>query len=287
MINILHWLVGIEERAAAFYNQAAAFFAEDKTFSAFLLHLADEESEHLALLSGAIDHRAQEVIAGACFALDENTRQSVEAPFDRGHDLLCKGELTKQAIAGVIAEAEYCEWNEIFLYVIDTLKGQGREFQKAVAEIEQHRKEIETFISSFSWGEQILTRFGRLRQVWKRRILVVEDDPVIANLLKCLLMAEAEVVVARDGKKGLDCIRAGHFNVVVSDVEMPNLDGIGLYKQALEVDPELKKHFVFFSGTRKPEHHRFFQAENLVLLPKPSPMNRLRNVIYEVADTAG
>lgn len=287
MINIPDWLAGIEKRAATFYGQAAAVFAEDKAFSAFLLHLAEEELEHLELLSGPIDHKVQEIIAGACFSFDENTRRSIEAPFDRGHDLMCKGDLTKQAVVGVIAEAEYCEWNEIFLYVVDILKGQGREFQKAVAEIDHHRKEIETFISSFSWGAQILTRFGRLRQVWKRRILVVEDDPVIANLLKCLLMAEAEVVVARDGEKGLDCIRAGHFNVVVSDVEMPNLDGIGLYRQALEVDPELKKHFVFFSGTRKPEHHRFFQAENLVLLPKPSPMNRLRNVIYEVADTAG
>ena len=284
MINILDWLVGIEERAAGFYEQAAAVFAEDKTFSAFLLHLAAEESEHLELLSGAIDHSAQEIIAGACLSLDDNIRQSVEVPFDRGHELMCKGELTKQAIAGVIVEAEYCEWNEIFLYVIDTLKGQGREFQKAVAEIEQHRKEIETFISSFTWGAQILTRLGRLRQVWRRRILVVEDDPVIANLLKCLLMDESEVVLAQDGVTGLDFIRDGHFNVVVSDVEMPNLDGIALYKQALEIDPDLKKRFVFFSGTRKPEHHEFFRSENVVLLPKPSPMGRLRKVIYEVAD---
>lgn len=287
MINIVDWLVGVEERAAAFYKQAAAVFAEDKTFSAFLLHLADEEAEHLELLSGSVDHQTQQVIAGACFLLDENMRRSVEAPFDRAHDLISKGDLTKQAIVGVIAEAEFCEWNEIFLYVIDTIKGQGREVQKAVAEIDQHRKEIETFISSFSWGEQILAQIGRLRPVWKRRVLVVEDDPTIANLIKCLLVDEAEVVLARDGEKGLDCVREGHFNVVVSDVEMPNLDGIALYKQALEIDPELKNHFVFFSGTRKPEHLKFFESENLVLLPKPSPMGRLRKVINAVADSRG
>jgi len=287
LINILDWLVGVEERAAFFYNQAAAVFAEDKSFSAFLLHLATEEAEHFELLSGTIDHQAQQVIAGACLLLDEDMRQSVEAPFNRAHDLISKSELTKQAMAGVIAEAEFSEWNEIFLYVIDILKGQGREFQKAVAEIEQHRKEIETFISSFSWGAQILAQIGRLRPVWKRRILVVEDDPTIANLIKCLLVNEAEVVLAQDGVKGLDCIREGHFNVVVSDVEMPNLDGIALYKQALEIDLELKNHFVFFSGTQTPEHHKFFQSENLVLLPKPSPMGRLRKVIYEVADSAG
>lgn len=286
-INIVDWLVGIEGKAAVIYNEAAAVFAQDKQFSAFLLRLAAEEAGHLELLTGSLDHQAQEIIAGACFFLDENIRRSVESPFDRAQELISKGELTKQAISGVIAEAEYCEWNEIFLYVVDTLKGQGREFQKAVAEIDQHRKEIESFISSFSWGAQILNRIGRLRPVWKRRILVVEDDPAIANLIKCLLVDEAEVVLAPDGEKGLDSIREGHFNVVVSDVEMPNLDGITLYKQALEIDPDLKQHFVFFSGTRKPEHHDFFQSENLVLLPKPSPMGTLRKVIYEVADAAG
>lgn len=286
MLDIVYWLAGVEEKAATFYTQASVVFTADKEFSGFLSLLAEEEAEHVKILSDAAGCMGQNSIVVARFTVDETMQSGVEAPFDRAQVLLEKGTLTKEAIVAVIAEAEFSEWNEIFLYVVDTLKGQGKSFQKAVAKIDRHRTAIETFISAFPGGDRILANIGRLRPVWQRRILVVEDDPAIAALIKCLVMAESEVVLARDGQQGLDCIREGHFNVVVSDVEMPNINGIELYKQALQIDPSLKKHFVFFSGTRKPEHHQFFQSENLVLLQKPSSLSSLRSAIYAVADAA-
>jgi CheY-like chemotaxis protein len=284
--DIVDWLAEVEEKASAIYSKAAMVFAADKQFSAFLQNLSEEEAEHHALLSEAAGRMAQEAMAEACFVLDETLRQGVEAPFDRAHALLKKGGLTKAAMLGIIAESEFSEWNEIFLYVMDTLKGQGREFQRAVAEIDQHRLEIEAFITAFPRGERILQKIGRLSPLWTKRILVVEDDPAIANLIKSLFRTEAEVVLAEDGKQGLERIQEGYFNVVVSDVEMPNLNGIELYQQALAVDPGLKKHFVFYSGTRKPEHREFFAAADIVMLPKPAPLSRLRKVINEVAALA-
>lgn len=284
MNDIINWLIGVEERASILYAQAATAFAEDKAFSAFLSLLAEEEAEHLELLRAVAGRMAQEKMAEACFSLDETCRRNVEAPFVRASHLLKEGELSKAAMVGIIAEAEFSEWNEIFLYVIDALKGLGREFQKAVAEIDQHRMDIEQFISSLPRGDGLLEKIGRLQPVWKRRILVVEDDPAIANLLKALIRAEGEVVVAKDGMEGIARIQEGHFDVVVSDVEMPKLNGIEMYKQALDLDPNLKKHFVFFTGTRKPEHHNFFGLSNVIILPKPSPVSRLRKVINEAAE---
>ena len=283
MKDIVDWLASVESRAAILYAQAAVVFASDKEFALFLKHLAEEEEEHIELLSRAADGIVWEGMAEACFELDETTRQSVENPFSRGHAMLKSGNLTKAAMLGVIAESEFSEWNEMFLYVVDTLKGQGRELQKAVAEIDHHRLDIETFISSFSWGDRILQKIGRLRPVWKQRILVVEDDPAIANLIKSLAETEAEVVLAEDGAKGLEKIREGHFDVVISDVEMPNLNGIELYQQALEMDPELGKRFVFFSATSNPEYCRFIESTEAVLLSKPAPLSLLRKVINEVA----
>lgn len=284
MIDIINWLAGVEEGASSFYAEAATVFAENKAFSAFLSLLAEEEADHLELLKESAGRMAQEEMAEGCFSLDEAIRRDVEAPFVRARQLLKEGELSEEAMVGMIAEAEFSEWNEIFLYVINTLKGHGREFQKAVAEIDQHRMDIEKFVSSFPWGDSLLQKIGRLRPLWKRRILVVEDDPAIANLLKALFRADAEVVLAEDGEEGLARIREGHFNVVVTDVEMPKVNGIEVYKQALAVDPNLKKCFVFFTGTRKPEHHTFFKSSNVIMLPKPSPLSRLRKVINEVAD---
>lgn len=283
MVEIVNWLAGVEGKASTFYAQASLAFAEDKTFSAFLSILAEEEAEHQALLLGATGFLSQDAMPEACFSLDETLKQTIEGPFVRAHALLEKGDLTKAAMIEIIAETEYSEWNEIFLYVVDTLKGHGRTFQKAVAEIEKHRMDIETFISSFPWGDRILEKIGRLHPVWKRHILVVEDDPAIANLIKGLVMAEAEVVLAVDGEEGLLRIREGYFDVIVSDIEMPKMNGIDLYKQAIEVDPDLKDRFVYFTGSHKPEYAKFMKSSNLRMLPKPSPLNAIRRAINQVA----
>ncbi|MEZ4483553.1 MAG: response regulator [Syntrophotaleaceae bacterium] len=283
MADIVDWLAGVEERASALYAKAALAFAADKAFAAFLGLLAEEEAEHLELLSGTAAPIARQAMGEACFSLDESIRRNVEAPLERAHDLLKKGGLTKAAMLGIIAEVEFSEWNEIFLYVVDTLKGHGRELQKAVAEIDHHRHDIENYIASFAWGDRILQKIGSLRPVWKRRILVVEDDVAIANLIASLIRAEAEVVLAEDGAEGLARIRESHFDVVVSDVEMPNLNGIELYQRALAVDPCLGKRFVFFTGTGNPEYRGFIESTECVLLSKPAPLTLLRKVINEVA----
>lgn len=286
MTEIVDWLARVEERVAALYSQASLAFATDKKFAVFLGSLAEEEAEHLALLTGAAGDVARQAMTGACFVLDETIRQKVEVPLERAQALLRKGGLTKAAMLGIIAELEFCEWNEIFLYVMDTLKGQGRKLQKAVAEIDRHRLDIEVFIASFPRGERILNKIGRLRPLWTKRILVVEDDLAIANLIRSLLRAEAEVVVAEDGAKGITHIRDGHFDVVISDVEMPNLNGIELYEQALAVDPGLGKRFVFFTGTGNPDYRRFIENTECVLLSKPSPLSLLRKLVNEVAAEA-
>ena len=63
------------------------------------------------------------------------------------------------------------------------------------------------------------------------QILVVDDEIAIVNLLAEVLSDEGhEVEKAHDGRSALALLRAGlRPRVIVTDVMMPNLDGIGLY----------------------------------------------------------
>ncbi|GHT53934.1 hybrid sensor histidine kinase/response regulator [Bacteroidia bacterium] len=65
----------------------------------------------------------------------------------------------------------------------------------------------------------------------KYRILVVDDDPDIRNYLKSELSKEYLVSVCPDGKEGLEAIHRGKPDLVISDIMMPNLDGISLTKR--------------------------------------------------------
>lgn len=59
-----------------------------------------------------------------------------------------------------------------------------------------------------------------------RRILVVEDDPVIRSLLEMRLTSEGHTVsTAENGLAGLDAVQAKSFDLVLMDMQMPVMDG--------------------------------------------------------------
>jgi two-component system, chemotaxis family, sensor kinase CheA len=63
----------------------------------------------------------------------------------------------------------------------------------------------------------------------KNKLLLVEDSIIIRTQMKRLLEAAGyEVTIAVDGVEGFNKLRAGQFDAVVSDVEMPNLSGLQL-----------------------------------------------------------
>lgn len=64
------------------------------------------------------------------------------------------------------------------------------------------------------------------------RVLVVEDDPVSAMLVKRLLMAQGmEVDLAVDGRVALDMHRQKSYRLVISDWMMPEMDGVQLCRE--------------------------------------------------------
>lgn len=70
------------------------------------------------------------------------------------------------------------------------------------------------------------------------RILVVDDDPLIGELLTTWLEQEGfEVQNAQDGHAGLLAFFAGHFDLIFTDFRMPRLNGLELATQVRKIDP--------------------------------------------------
>jgi len=65
-----------------------------------------------------------------------------------------------------------------------------------------------------------------------RRILVVEDDPMVLELICTrLTLAGYQTVHGRDGYEGLDRLRDDRPDAMVLDINMPRLDGFGVLRQ--------------------------------------------------------
>lgn len=73
-----------------------------------------------------------------------------------------------------------------------------------------------------------------------KKILIVEDDIYTRDLYKEVFEeAGFEVDVAADGQEGLTKARMGGYNLILLDVMMPNLDGLGFLKGLKEKPAEV------------------------------------------------
>ena len=82
-----------------------------------------------------------------------------------------------------------------------------------------------------------------------KKILLVDDEEGLAQLLSSMLQKDGyEVVTANDGQQALEKLITFEPDVIVSDVVMPKLDGIEMFKQ-IKANPKTANiPFIFISG---------------------------------------
>lgn len=84
----------------------------------------------------------------------------------------------------------------------------------------------------------------------KPRILVVDDEESIREFLEIMLRKEGyEVTCAEDGAKALDLVKKRSFDMVISDLQMPNMTGLELLKQVKSQFPDLVFMLITAFGT--------------------------------------
>lgn len=72
------------------------------------------------------------------------------------------------------------------------------------------------------------------------RVLIVDDEDIIRDMASKVLIDEGyEVVTAGDGQAALSRIRAGGIDLLLTDIKMPEMDGMELIREAKRLDPDL------------------------------------------------
>jgi two-component system, NtrC family, response regulator PilR len=84
----------------------------------------------------------------------------------------------------------------------------------------------------------------------KSRVLVVDDEESIREFLEIMLRKEGyEVTCAEDGQKALDVIKKKTIDLVISDLQMPNMTGIELLRHVRDQYPEMLFMMITAFGT--------------------------------------
>lgn len=86
------------------------------------------------------------------------------------------------------------------------------------------------------------------------RILIIDDEPQIRSMLKLMLEREGyEVVEAPDGVEGIKIYRQNPADLIITDLIMPNKDGIGMIIDLKKEFPDVNIIAMSGGGLNKPD----------------------------------
>lgn len=105
-----------------------------------------------------------------------------------------------------------------------------------------------------------------------KKILVIDDNPVVRNTLGRILQgASYEVISAGDGRQGMAAFRKEQPDLVITDIIMPEQEGLETIRQILSERPDAK--IIAISGGGRMGSTDFLRIARKVgateVLPKP------------------
>jgi len=121
-------------------------------------------------------------------------------------------------------------------------------------------------------------------QITTGRILVVDDDQGARDFMVSSLRADGhEVDASGNGFEALRLLGRKCYDLIVSDLMMPEVDGPTLYSAVASRWPSNPPHFLFVSGlANTAAFEGFLKVIHAPLLPKPFKIGALRRAIKRI-----
>jgi PAS domain S-box-containing protein len=121
-----------------------------------------------------------------------------------------------------------------------------------------------------------------------RAILIVDDEAEIRDALaEMLTSARHRVVTASSGREALQLLAIEHFDVILTDIRMPDLDGRALYREIAQRWPAQAARVIFVTGDTLASTLREFVSEcGRPVIEKPFLPSEVRRVIAELMTEA-
>lgn len=115
-----------------------------------------------------------------------------------------------------------------------------------------------------------------------KKILVVDDERGIRLLLSEVLLSQGfEVRSAKDGQESLEVLKDDHFDLVITDINMPRLDGMGMLERMHKGGR--KEKVIVMTGDSANGHRENDEPPNVVMrIAKPFEMEQFVSMVTQV-----
>jgi two-component system NtrC family sensor kinase len=118
----------------------------------------------------------------------------------------------------------------------------------------------------------------------RRTILIVDDETEIRETLAQILTgAQHRVVTVGSGQDALERLARDHYDVILTDMRMPDIDGCALYREIERRWPRQAGRVVFVTGdTLSAALHAFVSESGRPVIEKPFLPSDVRRVVAEL-----
>ncbi len=118
------------------------------------------------------------------------------------------------------------------------------------------------------------------------RVLLVEDEDMVRAVAeRALVRAGYTVTTAADGEEGLEKVEAGgHFDIIVSDVVMPGMNGPAMAREVRKKLPQMP--VLFMSGYAEEQLRKDIDLDGVEFLPKPFTVQQICDKVGAVLAAA-
>ncbi len=116
-----------------------------------------------------------------------------------------------------------------------------------------------------------------------QRVLIVDDDANVARVIaRVFRKASFEVSVANNGEEALSLLHEGAYDAMISDINMPRMDGRELCRQVWNSDvPTPRCVFIVTSRTEAEERDWIQDLPGVKLVEKPVPPRSLVRLVKD------
>ncbi|HER08854.1 MAG TPA: response regulator [Bacteroides sp.] len=119
------------------------------------------------------------------------------------------------------------------------------------------------------------------------KILIIDDEPYILMMLKKMLeKAGYETDLASNGKEGMDLFKKDPSDLVITDIIMPEKEGLETIREMKRIHPHLK--IIAMSGGGKISAENYLETASIFgatrIIEKPFTQNEMVSAVNELMD---
>jgi two-component system, OmpR family, response regulator len=117
----------------------------------------------------------------------------------------------------------------------------------------------------------------------QKTILVIDDDLAMQTVLEIALReAGYRVILANDGQEGVEKLNSLHPNLVISDIMMPQQDGVETFQQIKEQLQEQGIPILIMTALSRKPWFADLEADGAVIVQKPFEIEKLLRLVHDM-----